>query len=412
MFKVDKMNYELIDFVRTTITGDTVINLISITDNRRIAWYNSRPNIKEDIETLDLSKVFSADFGIADQCHITLQLRTSVLFRELVSCLRGTTMWAQTSRINPIDKLQVSTEYQDTASYENSQLKIKEAINELEAGTPQDLARLKVPVTISTCYFLEAPLRTWIILLKILKGFNTKIADHYFYHIWRVIKSALDSTDKDNKKLEFSDYKFDSKNLALSSMRVTKEEMAEPLSYVKSYGTSIVKFNSNVGMAAQFARHQHNQFRSSIWDYFLQPEDEHYKINLLSPITIITAMPESSYKTILSHRAEWLADFNLWSSFVESGTSELSDEEFSKVLDDPNNYLGDNLERIKLTDPNYPDPRILEMPELIDWRIKAEGHNYIIDRWKRLADLGYIKDNPNNKYRIQYLDNFNRILKK
>lgn len=382
-------------------------NLVSIVDDRMMAWLNSRPNIKTvDRKDPETAHNMVADFGINDQCRITMQMRTSVLFRELVASLRGTNMWAQTSRVNPIFETEVSSEYVDTQAHIDSELLILEANDDFKSGVPQDIARLKVPVTSSTCYLLGASLRTWVILCKILYQINTRISLMYLTIIWTEIQAALISVNATDYELELSNYKYDSKGLALNSLSVDVDDIVADNYSTSAHGITVAKFTTTIGMAAQLARHQHNQFRSAIWNYFMTDENSHAEYDLRSPVTVVVAMPHASYMTMLSHRSEWLADWGLWSSFVEAGTKHMTDDEFMELLDDPMNYIGDNRQRIERTDPNLPDPRILECPDLLRERITREGNTYISQRWLSLSRNGYIKDNKDNQYLKEYLSNF------
>ncbi len=408
------MKYELPDHlkaVQEVNNGVPAAVLVSFQDNRLPAWSHSRPNIK-DILIEDMTDIYTADFGISDQLYVTLSIRSSVLFREILMSFRGTNPWAQTSRVLPIAETKVSSEYAGTSAYAESYDLIREAADRYANGVPQDQARLSVPVTASTSYFFGANWRTWVIICKVLEGLNTDLADRYAQMIWSELCKVVNESYRQYGAIapiqlyRLDSYKFDTKGLAIQGLRVTEDELAQDPSSMTHMGTTVAKFRTNIGMAAQFARHGHNQFRSNIWDYFTSPIEEHVEYNLLSPLTVITSMPSTSYKTMLSHRAEWLADWGLWSDFVESGTKHMTDEEFMALLDDPQNYLGDNLARIDLTDPNLPDPRIIQCKDMLTSRIEREGLNYISRRWLSLIqNHDYVIENEQNPLRLAYFEN-------
>lgn len=389
------MSYTLPAHLVVPTDGTPVASVVSYVDDRISAWANSRPNIK-DLDLSEMADTYSADFGINSMAYATLQIQSSVLVRELLATFRGCNMWARTSRVLPIPETQISKEYLELAPqvYEESVAAVQVAAADLESGVPQDIARLGLPLSASTCYYLATDLRTWVVICKVLANHAGEVGKFYSKLIW----DQLSEHTAELKSLD--DYKYDTKGIAIKSLEIDVEADFTPVSMATA-GNVVTSFRAKIGLAAQFARHKFNQYRSSIWS-IARDDFQHHTRDMNTEILVTTTMPEASYKTMLSHRAEWLADWGLWSSFVQAGTKHMTTEQFWNLLDDPNNYLGDNMERIRRTDPNLPDPRIIESPTIVLERVRREGNTYIGKRWLELVDQNYITTNPENELRKMY----------
>ena len=362
------------------------VKVIAQMDIREKAWRISRQI--PDHEEVDMSKLEYSDFALSDCKVVFLHLRTSVLFRELLMTARPLNVWSRSSRVDSIEKTQLSGEYDLLLEDELLADRIYDAVN---CGKPQDVARTYLPVTMSSEYVVGANWRTWVSFMKALQENNCWVCNVYL----RMLQDALGIEN-------LNEYKYGS---MLESVSFSEKDYAVPTGSKSSYGFTGMKFSTTFTHASHFARHMGNKFRTSIWDMVKRARQEHSEMTLMEPIEVITMMPTASYKAMLSHRSDWLADWNVWSGFVEAGTNDMTVHEFYEMLAPVGNYLADNLARINLTDPNILDARIAECPGLVLKRLQTEGQNYIVDRWIQMVDAGLIKENVANEHRSQYENN-------
>lgn len=358
-------------------------------DVRQLAWRISRKLNPWD--EIDMSQLEYADFALSDCKFVFLHIRSSILFRELLMSATPLSVWSRSSRVDRISDTAMSSEYAYN-DWAVRSFKSKLYMAE-KSGKPQDIARCEIPLTASSDYVVGANWRTWISFLKALEDHGSEIGAKYL----KIIKGALSIKD-------LSSYKYGS---MLESVSISEDDMKEGCKSMSMMGYTAMSFDTTFTHASHFARHMHNKFKSSVWDLASQKMDDHHEMNLLTKVRVLTLMPTPSYKKILSHRSDWLADHNVWSSFVSigHGPEGLTPQQFQDSLEEVGNYSADNMARIALTDPNIPDPRMLECPALVHKRWCMEGDNYIIRQWIAMADAGLIKDNPDNEYRKQYEQN-------
>ncbi|AUR83008.1 hypothetical protein NVP1031O_026 [Vibrio phage 1.031.O._10N.261.46.F8] len=365
---------------------ESFVKLVSDTDDRESAWRMSRPNILPG-EPVDVSAFSKADFGINDQRYVRLHFRSSVLFRELLMTVRGAQPWAQTSRVKPIIDTKLSGEYSGLTTTSEAEQSILQAAS----SGAQDVARLDVPISASTEYYWGAPWRSVVCFIKTLER---KCPSLFLIYGIEMMK-CLDIQD-----LDF--YMYDSKGGMDTTVGFSEEDHDAPFDSITGFGTTITKFRTTFGHSSHFVRHAHNQYRSTIWDIATQPLSQHNVIDSHSSVDIITAMPKASLMTMLSHRSSFLADWNVWSNFVEASTRDYTTKEFFELIDDPISFLEDNMKRVEHMDPGLPDPWIVEDPSMVSRRIAKEGTNYIGRRYLDMINEGYITDNPENVHRKKY----------
>ena len=370
------------------------VKMLSKLDDREVAWRISRPQIKEE-EVVDLLPLTSSDFAINDNCYVRLHIRSSIIFRELLMIVRPLDIWSQSSRVNPIAETMMSGEYEG----ELLQDKFAEIVSQCSSDPRgQDVARLNLPLAAVGEYIVGTNWRTWICFLKALKRLSPKTFNVY----GTLFMEALGVDD-----LDFFNY--DRQGGMDHSLAMSEKDMIQPNGVKDAYGTTMMKCETTFTHASHLVRHQRNAFRSNIWNLIEEPLENHVSMNLLTPVTIITSMPTGSYRSILSHRSDWLASWNDWAGFVESGTAHMTDEEFWNFLEPAENYKSDNEARIELTDPNLPNPIIISNPDMVRQRIACEGSNYIAERWLNFVERGWIKDDPSNESRVQYEKNLRDV---
>jgi hypothetical protein len=99
---------------------------------------------------------------------------------------------------------------------------------------------------------------------------------------------------------------------------------------------------------------------------------------------------------------------DMWGGIVSDYIKDMSTKEFWDFL--PNGggkkdpYWADVYNRVIGEDPGLPCPIMCEWKEMLDLKKKQVGDSPLMDYYYRLFEEGYIKDNPENEYRKQYLE--------
>lgn len=174
--------------------------LKSCDDNRLEAWYHSRPYLDPENNpehVFAMESVAGLDLSLNSLCFLTFEVRSSVLLRELISSIRPMFMWAQTSRVNPINEVMLSGEYED---YPNDF-----HISALAAGhnseEPQDRARLNFSAAHSTSYTVGLDYRTLCSFLLSLRLHPLRSELSVYEELFtEVLKSEFSYFDLDTVK--------------------------------------------------------------------------------------------------------------------------------------------------------------------------------------------------------------------
>lgn len=362
------------------------VRLIDYVDVREGAWRLSRPNLSDD--PVDMQALSLTPFTLNDCAHFYFQFQDCPsILRELIASMRPFSIWAQTSRIKKIQDNRLAQIYWDHDPIMANEYTGR--ILCIDQNLSQDVARSELPIAVRTSWTAGASFRTWVCFLVLMKNHAPQLYNYYC----QPIVEALKLDDMEKYQAKYGDI--------YESVALTDEETYSSDRTEVAMGVTAMKITGTFSFVAQFARHQHNKFRTSLWRH---ADDLEWQIKnkFCTQISIITHMPSQSYRDILSHRSSWLASWVEWANFVEVGTQYMTSEEFFNLLPSGTTYLEDNMGRIQLKDPNLPDPTLIDDPRMVEQRIAREGNNYIASRWQDLARLGYLRDDPTNDLRLQY----------
>lgn len=366
------------------------VKLVNISDSRENAWVFSRPTF--DHSDLDMNKIGSMDIGLNSLCSLTFEITSSVAFRDWLLSIRPIYCWARSSRGVPLDKQTISAEF-GLEGLSN----LSNVIYNINKGVDQDEAREGLPLSMSTSYTVMMDFRTCVGMIKTMLKIDKDMFDIYGRQ-FILETDHIPGFDKSKVKDFLGIY-----------LPTNKDRELNPLSHM---GSQIAgKYLMKSALSAQFIRSSQAKVKNGLWDYI-------YNKGYMSLSTMIQAdrffmyfyMDSAAYRKMMQMRSHWFADWSndMWGNIIGDYTRGMSTDEFWDFIPAGNGkidpYAEEIMNRVKGEDTNLPCPIMLEQPDLIGKRFDTFGYNQIIGRYNDLAAEGYIKDNPDNKYRRMYAE--------
>jgi len=371
-------------------TFDLYVKCLAVMDERQSAWNTSRPELKEGDVPFD--KVAEMDLSLNSMKVYTLEIRSSVFFRDLLFSLRPIQGWAQSTRSAPLNAvtLRLSSEYSHlNADYKRIQL----MLNRINNGASIDQVRDLLTISVSTVYTIAIDNRVLIGFLKSLKGLNPDL-----FHIYgRLILDEIGHHDFERLMVSPSH---------IFSSITQNESLLERTEHA---GDMIFGYyNMKYAMAAQFLRQHYSKIKIGLWD--LVPNYFHISMSQSDKIPVVFYIDSAAYSSLMQKRLHWAADWSMdmWGAMLSDYIANMSTLEFWEFIPAGNGkkdpYLADIYNRVLNKAPGLPCPILCEWPDMISRKQVEVGDSLVIQKYKDLVTEGYIKDNPNNEHRMKYIE--------
>jgi len=365
------------------------VKLLGTMDCRKQAWKTSRPMFSE--ESLNFDKVAEMDLSLNSMLIYTIEMRSSVFFRDLIFSLRPLEGWALSTRSMPVslDTVRLSSEFENNSD-EYSQ--IEKMFELLDSGKSRDQARDVLPLTASSTYTFTMDFRVLMSFCKTIQELNIDLWKEYCYPM-------LKATHNEETYLKTS------VKSALDYYRIHQSEQKPGMVQV---GNLIVGcYVMKMALASQFLRQHYSRIKIGLWDHV----SEYYSpyLNQASLMPVVFYIDKTSYHNLMAMRSHWVIDWSpdMWGNIVGDYIKSMTPEEFWHFTPagggKPDPYWADCYNRVLLEDPGVPCPIMTEWRGALEHRRKEIGDNPILDMYSRLFDEGFIKDNPDNEHRVKYL---------
>ena len=371
----------------TTRTLNPYIKLVGKMDHRKHAWEASRPGTQETPR----EEIICMDFSLNSMAVYHFEARTSGFFRDLIMSIRPIAPWALGVRSMPEvnrDNIAVSGEYDNDMGYDG----IDTFFARLEKGATRDNAREALPLTVASCYSFVIDYRALISFCQSIESLNERLFREYCIPL--MFAADIDESEYKRTKLKSSlDYHI-----------ITPNEMIDGV--VKTGNMVHGHYRMKMSMASQFLRQHHNKVKLGLWNMI--PDYYHNDIRQSDIIDVVFYSDIHSYNKLMSMRSHWMLDWNMdmWGTLLGDYIKDMTVEDFWFFIPSGNNqpdpYFADNYNRVQRTDPGLPCPIMTECFYLIDERRKELGDNPVLDMYEGLFQQGLVKDNPENKYRLEY----------
>ena len=368
---------------------DNYVKLIDIMDGRKQAWKTSRPQFTE--ENLNFDKVAEMDLSLNSMLVYCLEMRSSVIFRDLLFSLRPMEGWALSTRSMPVtlDTVRLSSEFEDRDDYYEQ---IEEMFQLLDDGKSRDQARGVLPCAASSTYTLTIDFRVLMSFCKTIEMMNPTLFVEYclpmlnetgteaMYHTTSVRPAYEYYKIHDNEKINGT---------------VTAGNMV--------FG----HFPMKMALASQFLRQHYSRIKIGLWNDVANYYDMDLTQN--SMVDVCFYIDSNSYARLMAMRAHWVIDWSqdMWGGIVGDYVKDMTSAEFWDFL--PNGggkvdpYWADVYNRVLGEDPGMPCPIMCEWPRMIDLKEQEVGGSPIIDQYRKLVAAGYLVDNPQNEHRQKAL---------
>jgi hypothetical protein len=369
-------------------TLDPYVKCLGKMDFRKEAWKTSRPKFNE--ENLNFDKVADMDLSLNSMLVYTLEMRSSVIMRDLIFSLRPMEGWALSTRSMPIneDTIRLSSEFRYK---EKDYARITEMFRLLDDGASRDKVRDILPCTVSSTYTFTIDFRVLMSLCKTLKERSPML-----FSIYGI--AMLEAT---GTQAEFNT------TSVRSSYEYYEIQENELLNGIRKAGNVMFgHYKMKMALASQFLRQHYSKIKIGLWNDI----DNYYDMNLnqASNVDVCFYIDHNSYHRLMSMRAHWVIDHSedMWGGIVGDYTEGMSTKQFWEFIpagggkEDP--YWADVYNRVLLEDPGIPCPIMTEWRGAIDERRKEVGDSKILDLYESLFDEGFVKDNPDNAHRKLY----------
>ena len=364
------------------------VKCLAVMDERKAAWNTSRPDFKPG--DLPFDEVERMDLSLNSMRVYTLEIRSSVLFRDLIFSLRPMQAWAQSTRSAPLNRetLRLSSEFMFNER-DNDNIDKMMALH--ESGESRDKIRSLLPLSISTVYTMTIDHRVLMGFLLSLRDLNEVLFQLYGH----LILTAIDGYDAFNNTTVKPIHPF---------VMINDDER---INGTESAGSMVFgHYKMKCALAAQFLRQHYSKIKIGYWDLVA----DYYNVQMLQSDKIDVAyyIDKQSYARLMQLRSHWALDFSMdmWGTMLFDYTKNMTAEQFWNFIPqgggkrDP--YWADVYNRVLRKDPGIPCPIMTESYDMILEREKEIGFNHILEKYKDLFLLGLIKDNPENEYRKLY----------
>lgn len=275
------------------------VKVVSVDDNRERAWKLSRPYSTEPFEN-----VKSWDMSCQDLCTITTEFVASAAFRELLTVIRPSSCWSQSSRnrfIEDIPFLDYTFKGQNKEIIKPLYLK---AVEETKLSH-QDKGRLHLPLAHSSPFTYSCNLRTCMCLIKAFKLLSEDIYYKYYGLPWL---AELNISEDDFNKLSY-------KSLHYSYIRQL-EDSKWTEGTTSFAGLTILNASIALALRAQLVRQGSARVYDEVWelvDNTLLLEN----MCLLDKIKCTIILSDTAYKIMCKKRSCLIAQLELWQSFLQ-----------------------------------------------------------------------------------------------
>lgn len=368
------------------------VRLLGKMDYRREAWKTSRPMFSE--ENLNFEKVEEMDLSLNSMAVYTLEMRTSVFFRDLLFSIRPLEAWALSTRSMPVslDTIRLASEFEDRP---DEYAKIEKMFELLDAGHSRDQARDVLPLSASTTYTLTIDHRVLIAFCKTIHMLNRDLWHEYCASMLAQCEVSWDTYTKSTVGEAYDYYRIHSSELCDGSYNAGNMRVGH--------------FKMKMALASQFLRQHYSKIKIGLWDMVREYYEQDF--SQATKVDVAFYIDSTSYHRLMAMRSHWVIDWSpdMWGDIVGDYIKFMSAEDFWNFTPagggktDP--YWADCYNRVLLEDPGVPCPIMTEWRGALEHRREEIGDNPILDMYERMFDSGIILDNPDNEHRKLFFAN-------
>lgn len=322
----------------------------------RVAWEESRS--KQD--PTSLINILSIDAPVNELPVATFTLQCTILEREIFTSARDHHIWARTSRVDsPTGWTIPPCLYEDSFVTEDIPLNIKKRIqNDLDAGIPQDEARLHIPICSYTAFTTTMDLRSVVKFIK------------YFRHLGSLRKELT-------RQLNITaDLLYNEVLVPLVQSRDYADTMLQTYmlaeflhKYEYQDGTTtrignflVVTTETTLSLRTQAIRHRTYHVADNILDMILE-SDNPWLIKIGDKVKIQISAPVDIWMKTISKRQCWIAHHGLWKPVIDAASPHLpiTEDDLPCSSSGACPYVRDAELRFTDKDPGSPCPKFVKI---------------------------------------------------
>lgn len=354
-----------------------------------IAWKNSRDLTKEPL----LKDILAIDIPINEFASAVVNIKSTILEREIITTLRDHVMWARGSRVDDITQWTVPEPYYSSHQSYFDDLK-KQMLEQKEKGIKQDQYRLLTPILAETEYTIRINLRAAVKLyLYFLKLQETTELFSLFYNAADAMYSLISRLSAGLADTIIDGARFFDVNPLLESSFSYKGNSS-------SIGdTMSITMMMPFSMRTHLVRHRSLIIKDRFSAILHDPAIHSFCLN--DEIEVQATGDKEFWKEIASNRSCWMAQYDLWKPIVDALIKEydLGENLLPCMIKESCPFVGDVEQRIKGQDPNAPCPKfaLINKQSLTNDQLESIRAQIVIeDRpvfWTDIAD-GFVNGGP------------------
>jgi len=362
-----------------------------------------------------LKDVMKMDLAFNYFQNAIFKMTTSVFIREFFYTFNEVkAKWATTQRYSTQKEMIASSEaVLDKAKVDKAFKEFEEYTDKYNKGeiTQFDHVREKMPLAYQVNYQFSCPVKQFI---KMCSSLLSTVGESSV--IWREFYASL------YEAFNTPELKYWLDNL--SKYLGTDECTKYTLTRNDCYSEDIIKSFNHVTVGpvlySQLIRHE-GLTVLGYPEFMKRYISDNSVYNCSHEFPIVFHASKSRILQIIRTRTEWFAVYDDWNShntwaailreFIPEGADVDSYKRYLKVFNDKGEYdvtlagvhdVDDSLRLHKGYTAYLPNALVLEDRSIVEERIKRYGHNPVTDMYLQMFDKGYVKDNPNNPYRIKW----------
>jgi hypothetical protein len=264
------------------------------------AWKFSRPNETDP----NIDEVKKLDLPVNEFLVLNLEIECTILEREIFTSISNHVIWAQTSRVQNILAFEIEESIYGLAEYFES---VRAKMIEDSKTMRQDDYRLSLPLFSMTKFSTSISIRN---LIKIMK---------YFHHLYcETDLKVFSESYYEMKRVVSNNGYYENHYTSWKTPKILCENFI-PTS-IGSVCGSFMTISSRIPMhlRAQLVRHRGLHVQDNLFSLMQNATIQKADLTLMVDVQVSGTI--ETFQEISSKRACWIAQYNIWSDFLNKIT--------------------------------------------------------------------------------------------
>lgn len=318
------------------------------------AWLSSRPTESE--ATVDQNHINSIDCPVNEFDSMMIEVTASIFVREIFASMRDHTIWAQGSRVNPVEEFEVDEHFAEYSDFMDCCR--NDILCGIKNGEIQDVYRKWLPMasktTFATMINLRQAVKLWMFFADLA---NTCKNEHMSAAMFSAMDCMYEIMMRFNENADYTSYKFVDFLPAFDIHHGLQTESSADVVVVYNLVPMMLR--------AQIIRHRLFSVTDDLKEVITSADPA--SLRLIDDIHMRISAPENVWQYVLSKRSCWMVDIELWSGILrEYQSKSKSDNPALPCSNGSCPYDGDAQLRLESKIPGAPCPIHAKLTDQVD----------------------------------------------